>query len=475
MALVITNNISALNAQHNLARTTEALNKSLERLSTGLRINRGADGPANLVISEQQRAQIVGLEQALENTDKAIAMIQTAEGALNEINRLLLKIRELALDSANSAVNDADALAANQAEVKNALDTIKRIAETTQFGTKKLLDGSAGMTGIASDPDVTVLRVTDKATEGTYAVNITTAAERAWVEAGTAQTGTLASDEHLTINGVTIALSAGMTQTQVIDEINKYTAQTGVIADNGGTGGATRLYTQQFGSDASVTVVSDTNDTGLGNTTGFGTTQLSDTGVDIAGTIGGGAATGKGRVLTGDTGEAGQGIALEIGIDAANIIQTVSGAQGTVQVLDKSLVFQIGPNANQTVKFAIDKASPDALAIGLAGNLFAKLADIDVQSAQGAQDAIAMVDQAIDEISTLRGDLGAFQTNTLESTRNNLRTTLENLRAAESVIRDTDFAAEIARFTSQQVLLQAGASVLSAANQVPQIVLALLQ
>ncbi len=473
MGLVITNNIPALNAQHNLARTSEALNRSLERLSTGLRINRGADGPANLVISEQQRAQIVGLEQALENTDKAIAMIQTAEGALNEINRLLLKIRELALDSANSAVNDADALAANQAEVKNALDTIKRIAETTQFGTKKLLDGSAGMTGIASDADVTVLRVTEKASEGTYAVNITTAAERAVVEAGTAQTAALAQDEHLTINGVTIALSAGMTQTQVIDEINKYTAQTGVVADNGGTGGATRLYTQQFGSGASVTVVSDT--AAASNSTGFGTTQLTDTGVDIAGTIGGGAATGTGRVLIGDTGAAGEGIAIEIAIDSANIIQTVSGAQGTVQVVDKSLVFQIGPNANQTVEFAIKKVSPDALALGLNGNMFAKLADIDVQSAEGAQDALAIVDQAIDEISTLRGDLGAFQTNTLESTRNNLRTTLENLRAAESVIRDTDFAAEIANFTSKQVLLQAGASVLSAANQVPQIVLSLLQ
>jgi flagellin len=472
MPLVINTNIASLNAQHNLSRTTEALNRSLERLSTGVRINRGADGPANLVISEQQRAQIVGLEQAIENADKAISMIQTAEGALNEINRLLLKMRELALDSANTAVNDSDALAANQAEVENALETIQRIAETTQFGTKKLLDGSAGMVGIATDADVTVLRVTSTASEGTYLVNITTAAERAVAVAPTAQTAALAADEQLTINGVTIALTAGMTQADVVDEINKFTDQTGVIADTGGAGGATRLYTKAFGSGAEVSVVSDR--AAATNSSGFGTAVITDTGVDIAGTIGGGTATGKGRVLIGDEGEAGEGISIEVAIDAANVIQSVSGAQGSVQVLDKSLVFQVGPNKDQTVSFAIPKISPDSLALGVNGNLFAKLSEIDLRSAEGAQDAIELIDQAIDEITRIRGDLGAFQTNTLESTRTNLRTALENLRFAESVIRDTDFAAEVANFTTQQVLLQAGAAVLTAANQTPNVILSLL-
>src|SRR6185436_17440632 len=128
MGLVITNNVASLTGQHNLLRTSAALSKSLERLSSGLKINRGADGPAALVISEQQRAQISGLQKAIENTEKAVSMVQTAEGALNEINGLLVKIRSLALDSANSGVNDTNALAANQAEVDNALDTIDRIA-----------------------------------------------------------------------------------------------------------------------------------------------------------------------------------------------------------------------------------------------------------------------------------------------------------------------------------------------------------
>src|SRR5215212_8467789 len=128
MALAVNNNVSSLIAQGNLTRTSSMLSKSLERLSSGLQINRGADGPAALVISEQQRAQIAGLQTAINNTSKAVSMVQTTEGALNEINSLLVKIRSLALDSANTGVNDPSAQAANQAEVANALSTIDRIA-----------------------------------------------------------------------------------------------------------------------------------------------------------------------------------------------------------------------------------------------------------------------------------------------------------------------------------------------------------
>src|SRR6266849_4015041 len=124
MALTINSNLASLTAQHNLSRTTDALSTSLQRLSSGLKINKGADGPAALIISEQQRAQINGLNAALDNTSKAVSLVQTGEGALNEIASLLNKIRGLAVDSANIGVNDTNALAANQAEVNNALATI---------------------------------------------------------------------------------------------------------------------------------------------------------------------------------------------------------------------------------------------------------------------------------------------------------------------------------------------------------------
>ncbi|MFN5707932.1 MAG: flagellin, partial [Planctomycetota bacterium] len=173
MAIGVVNNSGSINAQNNLSRAQNSLNRSIERLSSGLKVNRGSDGPAALVISEKQRAQISGLKTAIDNADRAVSVVQTAEGALGEINSLLVKVRGLALDSANAGVNDEDALAANQAEIANALDTINRIANNTQFGTKKLLDGSAGKTGVASDSDVTFLKAGSAASAGTYVVNVT--------------------------------------------------------------------------------------------------------------------------------------------------------------------------------------------------------------------------------------------------------------------------------------------------------------
>lgn len=470
MGLTIANNIASLNAQHNLGRAAAAVAKSVERLSSGLKVNRGADGPAALSISEKQRAQIAGLRAAIDNSEKAVSLVQTAEGALAEINSLLVKVRALAIDSANTAVNDDDALAANQAEISNALDTINRIANNTQFGTKKLLDGSAGVNGTPNDADVTFLRATSDTMAGSYAVVVTTAGERALAQAGTAQTANLAQAETLTVNGVAITLNAGLSQAQVISRINEFTSQTGVVAEN--NGGNTRLYTIAYGSNASISVVSDV--AAAANSSGFGTTAINDTGVDIAGTIDGVAASGQGNVLTATSGAA-QGLSLRLATSSGDATTTVSGAQGSVSVTNNSLLFQIGPNQNQTASVTINRVNPSSLGVGLTNNQFASLNDIDVRSSSGAQDAIAVIDAAIDDITRMRGDLGAFQQNTLESTANNLKTTLENTINAESVIRDTDFAEEIANFTKYQVLQQATTSVLGNANQLPQLVLSLLR
>ncbi|MGI9495356.1 MAG: flagellin [Mariniblastus sp.] len=467
--LGIQNNVSALNAQHNLSRSQSNLNTSIERLSSGFKVNRGADGPAALVISEKQRAQIAGLKTAIDNTDKAVAVVQTAEGALTEINSLLVKARSLSIDSANTGVNDADALAANQAEIDNVLDTINRIAANTQFGDSNLLDGSSGLQGTASDADVTFLKATSDTSAGSYAVAVTTVAERANTNAGTDQTAALAAAETLTLNGVSISLNAGLDQNAVVDRINEFSGQTGVVADVDGT--ATRLRTESFGTAATIDVISDT--AAAGTSSGFGTTLVQDSGVNIAGTIGGNAATGSGNVLTGSAG-ASQGVMVSIAEDAADLTSTVTGAQGNITIADNSLIFQIGANQNQTVSISIDSVDSTGLGIGVAGNQFTSLNDISVTSAAGAQDSIGVIDAAIDEISTLRGTLGAFQGNTLESTATNMRSTLENTVNAESVIRDTDFADEISKFTNSQVLVQAGASVLSSANQSSQLILSLL-
>jgi flagellin len=469
MALTIANNIASLTAQHNLGRASAGVQKSVERLSSGLKINRGSDGPAALVISEKQRAQIAGLRAAIDNSEKAVSLVQTAEGALSEINSLLVKVRSLAIDSANTGINDADALAANQAEINNALDTIDRIANNTQFGTKKLLDGSAGIHGVSSNGDVAFLKGTADTIAGSYAVTVTTAGERATETATTDQTQALATDEIVTINDVSISLTAGLNQNQVIDRINEFSSQTGVTAELDGT--STRLYTGDFGSNSSVTVVSNVADDSTSS--GFGTTLNSDNGVDIVGTIGGASFNGSGNVITADSGAA-KGLSLQIAAASTDATSTLTAVTSTVSVTDNSLQFQIGPNQNQTANIAINKINPVALGFGVVGNQFTNLNEIDITSASKANDSIGVIDAAIDDVTNLRGSLGAFQANTLESTANNLRATLENTINAESVIRDTDFAEEISNFTRNQVLVQAGTSALGQANQIPQLVLSLL-
>ncbi|MCH7477978.1 MAG: flagellin, partial [SAR324 cluster bacterium] len=149
MAFRINHNIPALNALRNLNRTDDEMSRSLERLSSGLKVNRGSDGPAVLVISEQMRGQIASIGQAIQNSEASISMVQTAEASLTEVNRLLVAMRQLALHAANEGANDARMLAADQAEVDNSLDTIDRIALTSQFGTRTLFDGSNGPNGVA--------------------------------------------------------------------------------------------------------------------------------------------------------------------------------------------------------------------------------------------------------------------------------------------------------------------------------------
>lgn len=470
MSLSIANNVSALNAQNNLTRSTNALSRSIERLSSGFKINRGADGPAALVISEKQRAQISGLRAAIDNSEKAVSVVQTAEGALSEINDLLVKIRSLAIDSANTGVNDEDALAANQAEIDNAIDTINRIANNTQFGTKKLLDGSAGITGTATDPNVTFISGVAGTTQtGDYSIDNVVAGTRGEV-VGNAIAGNLTTAETLSVNGVNITLDIGMNIAGIMARVNEFSSQTGVVAElEPGTTDQIRLRTEEFGDAASFTVVS------TGTEAGFTTSVQTGTGTDISGEIAGIAAVGVGNVLTAAAGSDAEGLSIEIAASATDAQVTASGTLGTVNVQDNSLVFQIGANQNQTVNIGVQALNPTALALQVDNESgFASLNDIDVTTAQGAQDTLALIDDAIDSVTNIRGTLGAFQSNTLESTANNLRTTLENTVNAESVIRDTDFAEEISTFTNTQILVQAGTSVLANANQTSQLVLSLL-
>ncbi|MCU0704405.1 MAG: hypothetical protein MUF18_10555 [Fimbriiglobus sp.] len=496
MSLSIVNNNSALNAQQSLSRTSQALGRSLERLSSGLKVNRGADGPAALVISEQQRAQIAGLKTAIANTNKAVSVVQTGEGALNEVNGLLTKIRGLALDSANSGVNDSNALAANQAEISNALQTIDSIAKNTKFGTKNLLDGSAAIAGAvsgANNAGLSAIKTGSQATAGNYVVTLDAAQATGGSVTGTsAATGSLTASDTLTIAGggltgtVGVALNIGDDLTTSIAKVQKAldeaTSQGGgrgkFVVDN--NAGSLRIRSNILGSTGMTASAGAATEAVLG-LTGADTTA---TGVALTATVSlnGGAAV----TVNATAGAGGLNNQLQFGgengltfsVNVSNGSAAAGSSASTINVADNALVFQIGANANETAKISFDKVSSDALAVGVSGLTNAATTDlskINVTTTAGAQDAIKVVDAAINEVSNLRGKLGAFQANTLESTARNLSATLENTTAAESVIRDTDFASEIANFTRLQTQQQAGSTVLGNANQTTQLVAQLLR
>jgi len=305
MSLRINNNIESMNAHRSLLMNDRALSKSLERLASGQKVNRAADDPAALVISEHMRAQVSGMEQAIRNNEVAISLVQTAEGSMNEISSILVSLRQRAISAANVGASDQDMIDANQAEVENGLASIDRVVSSTQFGHYKLLDGT-------------------------------------------------------------------------------------------------------------------------------------------------------------------------------NAAKTVTNEDGSTYIKE-GLRFHVGPNAEHMASTSIRDMSTSQLGRITVpeGELpnksnFMSLADIDVRNEQGAQDALAIIDQSLTEVATVRGELGAFQKHTLESNLTSLQVAAENMTAAESTIRDTDMAQELATFTRNQIMTQSATAQLAQANAMPQHVLRLL-
>jgi flagellin len=725
MSLRINHNIAAIDAHRNLTYTTRQMMTSMEKLSSGYRINRASDDPAGLVISEQFRAQIAGLNRAISNSEGSINMIQTAEGALSEINSLLVSMRELAIHAANEGFNDENQLAADQAEIDNAIATIDRIAANTQFATKKLLDGTKANIATIVTSNASGVRITEsRLSTGTHSISATKTADSTaklnTTSLGLSLTGATGSPYNLTDgmhnvdviqasagatkyseniavtdafgNGLTLAAAGAYatvaslgtlavatasnagTYTVVLNYQENNEAVTGdqtlqvsiasgdtvaqqiakwnsAINNNAYLAGKIQAATlesgaanlefrttnmgaqyslklsssnstatsaifdmgssrhdrgisknvlnmaattvKNSGTDTTVTIAEATyNDmssltaaiqTALKDAAAFGTVsgtlgdvdvetyqsnklkfftydegsdyklQLKSTGagteevqnvlglsVDTIAIEGTDAlvsfdnftntissvkygATGTQTLYNKATGEAGRGsvdmtLATAVnGINLGNLLLDVdaarfdvrldagpatsviagqeatiwnsardeainvryeltsNGGSETISNVDQSLVFQIGGSVGQTARVALRNMSASALGKNLAGNSFRSLADIDVTTVAGAQDAQAVIDAAIDEVSTTRGALGSFQKNTLESNLTNLRIAAQNLTASESTIRDTDMASEMTTFVKYQILMQAGTAMLAQGNQVPQVVLSLFQ
>jgi flagellin len=467
--LSLVNNVASLTAQQNLGKTNSALSSSLEKLSTGLKVNRGADGPAALVISEHERAQIAGFKTAIDNTNKAVSLVQTGEGALNEMNSLLTKARSLALDSANAGVNDTNAFQANQAELSNILGTIDKIATSTQFNGKNLLDGTGGSGTLSSTTAGVAFSGAAAGALGStsYSFTVSTAAAKASVTGGAFPASTLVAADKGAItlgdgnSAVSVNLDAGDTVDSTVGKINSALKDAGVTTFSASNnGGKLQLTANDYTTDITVGGTAATL-TATGLTAGTTThtdavASYTDTGGNTV------SVTGKGNTLS-LTGElAGVSVTLTGAANAAGSFTATPNS---------GFVFQIGANAGQTATVNFQKMTTDS--IGKVGSNFLNTAKVD--SAANAQSALGLIDQAISDVSNFRGTLGAFQANTLESTANNLSASLENTTAAESVVRDTDFASEIANFTKLQTQMQAGSTVLGNANQMTSLVAQLLR
>ena len=474
MALVINTNVMSLNAQRNLTTSGNQLATSLQRLSSGLRINSAKDDAAGLAISDRMTTQISGLNQAARNANDGISLAQTTEGALQEVTNNLQRIRELAVQSANATNSNSDRAALDQ-EVQQRIAEIERIASQTSFNGRRVLDGSFGgatfqvganvgeTINLSLTSSVKATAIGQVATStGSVDLNTlfqtgATAATAGSVAAGTVTDATLATS--FTINGtvVSVGASGGRSLATLATEINAAMTVAGANYTAAVSGGGLSLTANTAGADA-MTLTALTNisfgavtagvagvaGTPAPYTLGAMSIQVGTTGtaVDVAGTY----ATAQ---------------------DLADAINSkVAGASASI---DSTNHLVISAGEALTISGAGATAAGNGNA-ALAGSLDAQ----NVLTAGGANNAILSVDAALTSVSNLRSTLGAIQ-NRFQSVINSLQAVSENLSASRSRILDTDFAAETASLTRAQILQQAGTAMVAQANSAPQGVLSLLQ
>ena len=488
----INTNASAIFSQRNLIKNAEAQSKTLEKLSSGLKINRGADAPAQLQISEQLRAQTVGLKQSIDNSEMAISLMQTGEAALDEVSRALVKVRQLAIHAANEAVNDEAMLQADNQELNHIIGSINRIARNTQYGKNNLLDGSGAGNGVTTGENLAFVGAgTTGISSGLYGygIDIARAATR------TTHTGTVALNQAIIDAGEQISLSenglivdfktkAGSTVEQTLNQLENAIISAGLNIElvrperapgaNGAYKNAPQMVTlrhKEFGSDHSFQVASNT--AGL-LSAAADVSQKVKNGLDIAGEIAGEEAKGKGQVLTGAGGFGSKTEGISIRYDG--LVAPLPGQQaGTLTFTQKSLKFQVGANSNQVAKVSLKSVKAHNLGNGVANDSeFRSFADISFLTSKGARDSLGIIDNAIKEVASSRGFMGAFQKNDLQSNLNYLRTAHESVVNSESVIRDADMAEEMTKVTRDKIMLESNTAMLAQANQSTMSILKLL-
>lgn len=507
MGNTIATNVASLNAQRNLSGSSIALHTTFQRLSSGLRINSAKDDAAGLQISNRLSSQIGGLTVASRNANDGISLAQVAEGALSESTNILQRIRDLAVQSSNGS-NGASERGALQSEVSQLQSELNRIADTTKFGSQTLLDGNFGSKSFqvgANAFETISVSLTSARSNAIGAYQISTS-ETAGTEAAAGTIGTTNTNAAgtLTIAGQLgsqdVVVAANASAKTIAASVNAVVGDTGVSAQArtvarlsnfvANTGTTDTLSFDLTGDNATAVTVSanidETDLTKLSEAINKETAQtgitavlssdklavdlVSETGADI--TLANVSASDTASTIDFTNRDFAGGVydTNADGTDDATALTITAAASGATDGLATGAV-----RFNSSRSFTVDNLDTVFTATNaLQGGALNDVASVDISTAIGAQEALTTIDKAIESIDSSRGDLGAIQ-NRFQSTISNLDNVRENVSAARSRIRDTDFAAETANLSKNQVLQQAGLAVLAQANASSQNVLSLLR
>jgi flagellin len=484
----INQNIPSLIAQRVLGGQNKGLAQSLQRLSTGLRINRGADDPAGLIASENLRAEKTAINSAISNSQRAEQVVNVAEGGLQEVSNMLVELQGLVGATANEAGVSQEERDANQLQIDSILQTIDRIANATSFQGTKLLNGNfdytvSGQATSLTDVTINAAKLSDAGTARAVTVTVLQSAQTGAVFLSTGATfanggsGEVSFEITGTKGVQQFTFASGTSQANILAAINSFKDALGVSAVQATDTARVQINSTGYGADAFVRVKELANE----NTTSFifssnaSTTSvddLKDTGRNATVLINGTQATTDG--LTARVSSDGFDVSVSIGGTSA---LNAAGQSTTFNITGGGANFNLAPSVNLAgkVSLGIETVTTGNLGGGGAGFLSdlksggtANVQNGDLSKAQ------EVIDAAIKQVSSLRGRLGAFQKNVVGATISSLGVALENTTAAESAIRDTDFAAETASMTRAQILSQAATQSLALANSAPQQVLSLI-
>lgn len=469
----INRNMSAVFTNNQLKRTENKLSASMERLSSGFKLNSAGDNPAGMAISNKMRAQIDALDQAETNASNAISTLQIADGALNEVSSMLQRIRELSVQAANGTNSEEDRESI-QLEVDRLKEEVDRISSSTEYNTKTLLDGTSDVRVYGDN--ISRMYVSDAVITGEYSLFVNTTAEKASV-AVDFDNMTLTGDKGtIDINGCTMEIYSGMSRDQFIGQLRDVAEAAGCDIEIDSSN-QINLISSGYGSSEEIELAVSENITGLisdtipstydeetkenqyilaGKNADVSFTDPADTTAESTFTNTATITADGNRIKVTDR----NGFTMDFLIDA----DTADGTQLDIEVTDIGpMTIQIGANQYQTMDIRIPEISTESL----------YLDTVDVTSEKGATKALDTMDDAISKLSAVRSRIGASQ-NRLEYATNSLAESQEDMTSAYSNLLDTDMAEEMTEYTQQNVLDQAAISVLAQANDIPDKILSLL-